>query len=94
MIRKSGETLIASAPATIKGKFEVRGIGIVDASTVDEAPVSIIVEISSDIQRLPDEGQSRTILGIEVPMIRLDGLEASAPAKVELALNLLGLGAK
>jgi serine kinase of HPr protein (carbohydrate metabolism regulator) len=94
MVSKSGETLVASAPATIKGKLEVRGVGIVEVPIADEAAVSIVVELSSEIERLPDDGESRAILGIEVPMIRLDGLEASAPAKVELALNLLGLGVK
>ena len=34
IVRKDGDRLIASAPPTIKGKLEIRGIGIVEMDTV------------------------------------------------------------
>jgi serine kinase of HPr protein (carbohydrate metabolism regulator) len=91
MLRKAEDKLLASAPETIRGKLEVRGIGIVEVVSEDSAAVSLIVELSNEIKRLPDDGDRRVILGIGVPLIRLDGLEASAPAKVALALERIGL---
>ena len=88
MIIKSGEGLIASAPRTIRGKIEVRGIGILEMPSHDTAAVSLWVQLSDDIKRLP-EYERHQILGIEVPEISLDAMTASAPIKVELALERL-----
>ncbi len=63
IVRKDGDRLIASAPETIKGKLEIRGIGIVDMETVPDVPVALVVELTSDIQRLPDDSRERLILG-------------------------------
>src|SRR3954465_12391065 len=54
LVRKDGDRLIASAPPNIAGKLEIRGIGIVDMETVGDAPVALLVELTSEIQRLPD----------------------------------------
>ena len=91
LVRKSGDWLIASAPPTIKGKLEVRGIGIVEVDQADELPVCLCVELTSEIERLPDEGRVRLILGAKIPLVSIDPLTASAPAKVTLALDRLGL---
>src|SRR5919107_6261054 len=64
IVRKNGERLIASAPPTIAGKLEVRGIGIVEVDCANDVPVALIVELTSDIQRLPDDGRERPILGV------------------------------
>ena len=91
IVRKAGERLVASAPATIAGKLEIRGIGIVTVDTAADQPVALVVELTSDIQRLPDDSRERTILGLQVPLISVDALTASAPSKVALALDRLGL---
>jgi serine kinase of HPr protein (carbohydrate metabolism regulator) len=91
IVRKDGSRLIASAPERIKGKLEIRGIGIVDMETVDNVPVALVVELTSDIQRLPDDARERPILGTSIPLISVDALTASAPSKVALALDRLGL---
>ena len=83
--------LMAAAPPTIKGKLEVRGIGIVELESVDHVPVCLMVELASEIERLPDEGRERLILGAKIPLVSIDTLTASAPAKVAMALELLGL---
>ena len=88
---KQLERLIAAAPPTIAGKLEVRGIGIVDMECTDNVPVALIVELTSDIQRLPDDSRERLILGIRVPLISIDAMTASAPSKVALALDRMGL---
>jgi serine kinase of HPr protein (carbohydrate metabolism regulator) len=91
IVRKQGGKLIASAPDTIKGKLEIRGLGIVDMETVADVPVALVVELTSDIQRMPDDDAERLILGAGIPMISIDALTASAPSKVALALDRLGL---
>ena len=63
LVRRQEERLIASAPANIAGKLEIRGIGIVEMDHVDDIPVALLVELSSDIQRLPDDDRERPILG-------------------------------
>ena len=91
ILRKEGERLIASAPATIRGKLEIRGIGIVDMDVVDNIPVALVVELTSDIQRMPDDSRERLILGASIPLINVDANTASAPSKVAVALDRLGL---
>jgi len=91
IIRKEGNRLVASAPATIKGKLEVRGIGIVEMDSVSDVPVALVIELTSDIQRLPDDSRERLMLGISVPLISVDAMTASAASKVALALDRLGL---
>ncbi len=91
IVRRSEERLIASAPPTISGKLEIRGVGIVAMDHVDDVPVALLVELTSDIQRLPDENRERPILGIPLPLISVDAMTASAASKVALALDRLGL---
>ncbi len=91
IVRRERERLLASAPPQIAGKLEVRGIGIVDVETVENVPVALIVELMSDMERLPDDGRERTILGLQVPVVTIDAMTASAPSKVALALDRLGL---
>src|SRR4249919_2367366 len=72
IVRKDGDRLLASAPPTIAGKLEVRGIGIVEMDRADDVPIALIVELTSDIQRLPDDSRERPILGIKLPLIGID----------------------
>ena len=90
-VKKDGERLIATAPPTIAGKLEVRGLGIVELERTDNVPVALAVELTSEIQRLPDDSRERLVLGIKVPLIRIHAAAASAPAKIALGLNRLGL---
>ena len=91
LIRRDGDRLIASSPPNIRGKLEIRGIGIVDMETVDNLPVALFVELTSEIQRLPDENRERPVLGVRIPLISIDAMSASAPSKVALALDRMGL---
>jgi serine kinase of HPr protein (carbohydrate metabolism regulator) len=82
--------LIAAAPAEIAGRMEVRGIGLADMPHRDGVPVALIVHLGEVAERLPADGARRRIAGIDIPLVRLAGLEASAPIKVELALRAMG----
>ena len=91
IVKKDNNRLVASAPPTIAGKLEIRGIGIVDVESTDNVAVAMIVELTGDIQRLPDDSRSRPILGVMLPLITIDAMTASAPSKVSLALDRMGL---
>jgi serine kinase of HPr protein (carbohydrate metabolism regulator) len=93
IVRKMGDKLVASAPATIAGKLEIRGVGIVDMETVKDVPVALLVELTSDVVRLPDDSRERPVLGINIPLVSVDAMTASAASKVALALDRLGLKA-
>ena len=91
IVKKDGDRLIASAPPNIAGKLEIRGIGIVDMDIVTDLPVALLVELTSDIQRIPDDSRERPILGVPLPLISIDAMAASAPSKVAIALDRMGL---
>jgi len=82
--------LFAAPPATIAGKLEIRGVGIVERSFAAKVPVALLIDVASPPERMPEVG-GRTIDGLALPSVALAALEASAPIKVEAALRLHGL---
>jgi serine kinase of HPr protein (carbohydrate metabolism regulator) len=91
IVKRDGDRLVATAPPTIAGKLEVRGIGIVEMERTNDVPVALLIELTSDIQRLPDDSRERVILGVKLPLVSIDAMTASAPSKVALALDRMGL---
>lgn len=91
-LRRDTARLLATAPATIAGKIEVRGIGIVTVPIVADMPVALIVVLDMPVMRLPEPGM-RTVAGVAVPVVAIAPFEASAPLKVERALALYGSAA-
>lgn len=92
LVRRDGGHLIACAPPTIAGKFEVRGLGIIDMPFVNDVSVALAVELVSEMARMPDDSPQRRFLSVAVPLVSIDAKTASAAAKVVLALNHFGLG--
>ncbi|MBI2741949.1 MAG: HPr kinase/phosphatase C-terminal domain-containing protein [Rhodospirillales bacterium] len=89
-LSRQGEQVIATAPARIAGLVEARGLGIVELGRdqlVRRAPVALLVDLAQPerIERLP-EPASETVLGIDLPVVSLAPFEASASAKLRLAL--------
>lgn len=87
ILTRSDMQLLASAPSTIRGKIEIRGIGLVDMKCLEHIPVKLIVELGGTVPRLPDEREVRMILGIALPLIPLSAFEATTAMKVELAVR-------
>lgn len=79
-------SLLASAPATIEGKIEVRGIGILTVEHVSDIPVWLAVRLDRPVERMPIAVHTR-YNGLAIAEIALDPFELSAPIKVELALR-------
>ena len=91
IVRREGDHLLASAPPHIAGKLEIRGIGIIEMEATNDVPVAVLVELASDMQRMPDDSRERPILGVALPIVTIDAMTASAAAKVVFALDRLGL---
>lgn len=89
ILHRQAKTLVAMAPATIEGKMEIRGLGILDFPTVPRAPVALVVSLATEVERYPLDTPTRRIIGFDVPVILIDPRPASAAIKVELALRRL-----
>jgi HPr kinase/phosphorylase len=89
-LRLIGGALRMSAPSTIAGQIEVRGVGILRVESVKSAPLSLVVDLvaSDAVERLP-ESLTCAFLGCRVPRLRLAPFEASVAAKLRLALRAL-----
>lgn len=85
---REGDRVIVRAPATIAGLIEVRGVGIMRLDALAEAPLALIVDLvqPEKIERLPARRTER-VLGLALPLISVTPFEASAAAKLRLALR-------
>ena len=88
-----GGTLLAGPPARIAGLLEVRGIGIVSMEFVPQCPVDLVVDLVAPdaVERMP-EPATVDVSGHRVRRVALAPFEASAPAKVRLALAAVEQG--
>lgn len=89
-LRADRGELRPEAPEALRGLLEVRGLGIIGPFPLAVAPVLRLVARllpRAEIPRLPVPERWSTE-GISLPAIRLHGLDASAPAKLALALDL------
>ena len=92
-VRRVNGQALACAPATITGKIEVRGVGIVERESIADLPVALFVDLDGRPERLPGGEERIAIAGVSIPIVALEGHHASAPLKVEAALLLFGLPA-
>src|ERR1044071_3805459 len=74
VIKKDGARLMASAPPTIAGKLEIRGLGIVEMERVENVPVALLVELTGEFARMPDDSRERPILGVRLPLVSIDAM--------------------
>jgi HPr kinase/phosphorylase len=89
-LRDIGGAVRLSAPGTIAGQMEVRGIGIVTVPYQSSAPLRLVVDLkpAETIERMPELATIR-FFAYDLPLIALAPFEASAPAKLRLALQTL-----
>jgi len=82
---------LASAPGTIGGMIEVRGLGIAEMPFVAEVPLVLVCDLveADAVPRMPCDPWERTkIAGVEIMALKLSPFEASAPLKLKMALLL------
>ena len=85
----SDGVLYATAPITIAGRMEARGVGVVKACTVAQVRLALMIElVDGGVERLP-EGGSRRFAGVDLPLLALNPQEASVVEKVTAAIARL-----
>jgi len=95
-LARRGRMLIATPPIALAGRIEVRGLGIVKLARtqlIGSAPLALLVDLapSAEIERLP-EPAFEILQEIKVPLMALAPFEASAVAKLHLALARIAAG--
>lgn len=87
-VTRTGDRLVAEAPATIRGKLEVRGLGIVTVPCQDSAELVLVADLVApeQIERFPDPTPEVELGGVKLPLLHIAPFEASAPVKLLLAL--------
>ncbi len=81
--------LLAAAPAALAGLIEVRGVGVLRLERHrGGVPVRLVVDLvpATAVERLPVP-EVATLLAVTLPRVALAAFEASAAAKVRLALR-------
>jgi HPr kinase/phosphorylase len=87
--------LIASAPRTIAGLIEIRGMGIVERPHARSVFVALVVELSGKVTRLPSRRFFAPAKALAMPpknrppLLFLSAFEDSAPDKVLAAVAAL-----
>lgn len=91
LVERRDGRLFASAPDSIAGKLEVRGLGIVEMAYRSPVPLVLLAELQprDRIERLPERAW-RELCGLPLPVVSLDPSSVSAPERLQLALRDLG----
>ncbi len=78
--------VMLSAPTTIAGRMEVRGLGIVPVAHRASARLGLIIDLAdhTEIERLPEK-TTEELNGVTVRWMRVDPTHASADAKIRMA---------
>jgi HPr kinase/phosphorylase len=82
-----GDMPVVKPAPNIKGKLEIRGIGVCSMDRLDSAPLRMIVELSAEVDRMPASTLTKEICGYMIPCIKLVPFEISAAIKLERALR-------
>lgn len=87
-LKRDGNLILVRAPETIRGKIEVRGVGIIEVKSHPEAQLALVVDLVAplEVPRMPGGDEMARLLGVDVPLMRLAPWEASAPVKLAVAL--------
>ncbi|HEX8302215.1 aldolase [Sphingomonas sp.] len=79
--------LLASPVAGAGGRIEVRGLGIVETPHAERVPVELLIVLLDAGPRFPEDKRTRSISGIDVPVLALASSDPAAPIKAELWLK-------
>ncbi len=90
LLKHQGGHLAASAPASLRGKLEIRGLGILEVDAVLEANLVLVADLVREgaIERYPDPWLFVPILGVSIPLIRLQPFESSSALKLIAAIQM------
>ena len=93
LLERRGPALVAAPPPAIRGKFEIRNVGIVDLP-VTTAPVSLILRLDTAAPRFVEAAGAVTMLGIAVPLLAFAIDPVASAVRAEHALRVHGMQAE
>ncbi|RYY40875.1 MAG: aldolase [Sphingomonadales bacterium] len=79
--------LTASPVAGRAGRIEIGGLGIVEMEFAERVPVELLIVLLDSSPRFPEDSRTRSIAGVEVPVLALAAEDGAAPIKAELWLK-------
>jgi HPr kinase/phosphorylase len=79
--------LLVRPAKALAGKIEVSGLGIVEKPHCQKSQLRLIIELGNEGERMPASWPMRDLNGWSVPLLRLNAFAASAPIKVEHAVQ-------
>jgi len=87
-VAHDGAEIWLSAPPSIAGMIEVRGLGILRLPRASRAALRLVCDLVAReaVERLPERGTC-AFFGVAVPQVALCGFDASTPAKLRFALR-------
>jgi len=87
VLARRGANVIASAPVSLHGLIEIRGLGIMRMDAATEARIALVADMAEPhaAPRLPDRRHC-DLDGVAIAWLALAPFEASAPAKLRFAL--------
>ena len=87
-------TVVWASDGRLFGLIELRGLGVLTEQPLPLAEATVMVRcepFAVELERTPDQEWAE-LEGLKLPLLRLHGLDASAPAKLNRALMRLGQG--
>lgn len=92
VLQRRHGAILASAPTSLAGLIEIRGVGVVRVPVQREVQLVLAARLTGigEIERLPDAEDTRImLLGVMLPMVHIDASLAAAPARLRAAIDLL-----
>jgi HPr kinase/phosphorylase len=91
-LRRDDDRVLAAAPESIRGKLEVRGVGIVNVKALLTCELVLVVDLvaAEAVERMPEADAKVRLAGVDLPLLRLAPFESSAPIKLALAVAHAG----
>ena len=88
-VAADGGRVMVSPPPEIAGLIEVRGLGILCFDHRDRVPLGLVLDLvpAATVERMAEAGTC-DFLGLAFPLWRLAPFDASAAAKVRLAVRI------
>ena len=80
--------LFASPPSALAGLIEARGVGLLRLPYIADVPVGWVVDLvaATEVERMPMP-ETAVLLGVSLPLVKLDPWPASAALKLRLAVG-------
>lgn len=80
------QPMLGAVP-NIAGKLEIRGVGICTVDATSGAPLRMVAELATGVDRMPDATITTVMAGFDVPLLKLVPFEVSAAIKLEYVLR-------